>query len=70
VIFVSCHRATSFSRVTEAFGAKGIRIEEPSDLRGAVQEALKLKGGRVVVDVDVDRYALSLPPHVPGEDLR
>jgi pyruvate dehydrogenase (quinone) len=54
-----------FSRVAEALGAKGIRIEKPGDVRAGLQEALDHKGGPVVVDVVVDRYALSLPAHVP-----
>jgi pyruvate dehydrogenase (quinone) len=54
-----------FSKVAEACGAKGIRIEEPGDVREGVRAALGHKDGPVVVDVVVDRYALSLPSHVP-----
>lgn len=46
-------------------GAKGIRIEEPGDVREALADALAHKGGPVVVDAVVDSYALSLPSHVP-----
>ena len=46
-------------------GAKGIRIEEPGDVREGLAAALAHKGGPVVVDVVVDSYALSLPSHVP-----
>jgi pyruvate dehydrogenase (quinone) len=56
-----------FSRVAEALGAKGIRIEEPGDVREGLQAALSHKGGPVVVDVLVDRYALARPAHVPGK---
>jgi pyruvate dehydrogenase (quinone) len=56
-----------FSRVAEALGAKGIRIEEPGDVRDGLQAALSHKGGPVVVDVLVDRYALARPAHVPGK---
>ena len=59
-----------FSRVAEALGARGIRIEEPGDVRAGLQAALAHSGGPVVVDVLVDRYALSLPAHVPGETVR
>jgi pyruvate dehydrogenase (quinone) len=59
-----------FSRVAEALGAKGIRIEEPGDVRSGLAAALGHKDGPVVVDVLVDRYALSRPAHVPAEAVK
>ena len=56
-----------FSRVAEALGARGIRIEVSGDVRDGLQAALSHKGGPVVVDVLVDRYALARPAHVPGK---
>jgi pyruvate dehydrogenase (quinone) len=55
----------NFARVAEAMGAKGIRLEEPGDVKDAIAEALAHKGGPVVVDAVVDPLALSLPSHVP-----
>jgi pyruvate dehydrogenase (quinone) len=55
----------NFARVAEAMGAKGIRLEEPGDVRDALAEALAYKDGPVVVDAVVDPLALSLPSHVP-----
>jgi pyruvate dehydrogenase (quinone) len=55
----------NFARVAEAIGAKGIRLEEPGDVKEALSEALAYKDGPVVVDAVVDPYALSLPSHVP-----
>jgi len=55
----------NFAKVAEAMGAKGIRIEEPGDVREGLAAALAHKDGPVVVDVVVDPYALSLPSHVP-----
>lgn len=55
-----------FAKVGEALGAKGIRLEKPSDVESGLREALSHRGGPVVVDVVVDNYALSLPSHVPG----
>jgi pyruvate dehydrogenase (quinone) len=55
----------NFAKVAEAMGAKGIRIENPADVREGLAEALAHKGGPVVVDAVVDPYALSLPSHVP-----
>ena len=59
-----------FSQVATAMGARGIRVEEPGDVRGALAEALAYTDGPVVVDVVVDRYALALPSHVPAETAR
>jgi pyruvate dehydrogenase (quinone) len=55
----------NFAKVAEAMGAKGIRIEEPGDVREGLSAALAHRDGPVVVDVVVDPYALSLPSHVP-----
>jgi pyruvate dehydrogenase (quinone) len=54
-----------FAKVAEAMGAKGIRIEDPGDVREGLAEALAYKSGPVVVDAVVDPFALSLPSHVP-----
>jgi thiamine pyrophosphate-dependent acetolactate synthase large subunit-like protein len=59
-----------FSKVAEACGAKGTRLEEPGDVREGLQAALRHKDGPVVVDVLVERYALSLPSHVPVETVK
>ena len=55
----------NFAKVAEAMGAKGIRIEDPGDVREGLAEALAYKDGPVVVDAVVDPLALSLPSHVP-----
>jgi len=55
----------NFAKVAEAMGAKGIRIEDPGDVREGLAAALAHKGGPVVVDAVVDPYALSLPSHIP-----
>jgi pyruvate dehydrogenase (quinone) len=55
----------NFARVAEAMGAKGIRLEDPANVRSAISEALAYKDGPVVIDAVVDPFALSLPSHVP-----
>jgi pyruvate dehydrogenase (quinone) len=55
----------NFARVAEAMGARGIRLENPGDVKEAIAEALAYKDGPVVVDAVVDPLALSLPAHVP-----
>jgi len=55
----------NFAKVAESMGAKGIRIEEPGDVREGLAEALAYKGGPVVVDAVVDPFALAMPSHSP-----
>ena len=55
----------NFAKVAEAMGAKGIRLEDPGDVREGLAEALAHKDGPVVIDAVVDPFALSLPSHVP-----
>ena len=60
----------NFAKVAEAMGAKGIRIEEPGDVRAGLAAALAHRDGPVVVDVVVDPYALALPSHTPFHAAR
>ena len=60
----------NFAKVAEAMGAKGIRIEEPGDVREGLAEALAHKGGPVVIDAVVDPFALSLPSHSPFHTVK
>lgn len=53
-----------------ALGARGIRVEEPDELRDALAEALAHADGPVVVDVVVDRYALALPSRIPASTTK
>src|SRR5271155_665557 len=55
----------NFAKVAEAMGAKGIRIEDPADVREGLAEALAYKDGPVVVDAVVDPFALAMPSHSP-----
>jgi pyruvate dehydrogenase (quinone) len=65
VPFGTAFKNPNFAKVADAMGAKGIRLEDPSDVREGLAEALAHKSGPVVVDAVVDPYALSLPSHVP-----
>jgi pyruvate dehydrogenase (quinone) len=55
----------NLAAVASALGARGIRVEEPGEVRGAVAEALAYQNGPVVLDVVVDPTALSMPSHLP-----
>jgi pyruvate dehydrogenase (quinone) len=59
-----------FAKVAEAMGAKGIRIEEPGDVREGLAAALAHKAGPVVIDAVVDPFALSLPSHSPFHTVK
>lgn len=50
-----------FAKVAEAMGATGIRVEDPSEVRPAVERALATDGP-VLVDVLTNPSELSLPP--------
>lgn len=60
----------NFANVAEAMGAKGIRLEEPGDVKDALAEALAHNDGPVVIDAVVDHFALSLPSHVPFHTMK
>jgi pyruvate dehydrogenase (quinone) len=51
----------NFAAMAQAMGIKGIRVEKPQELRGAVQEALA-HDGPALVDVVSARQELVMPP--------
>jgi pyruvate dehydrogenase (quinone) len=63
-------KSPNFAKVADAMGAKGIRIEDPADVREGLAEALAYKNGPVVVDAVVDPFALALPSHVPFHTVK
>lgn len=60
----------NFAKIAEAMGAKGIRIEEPENVREGLDEALAYKDGPVVVDAVVDPLALAMPSHSPVRTVK
>ena len=58
-------KSPNFAKVAEAMGAKGIRIEDPADVREGLAEAFAYTNGPVVVDAVVDPFALAMPSHAP-----
>ena len=59
----------NFARVADAMGATGIRVEDPSEVRSALERALRTDGP-VLVDVLTNPSELSLPPKVSPEHAR
>ncbi|MEI9988381.1 MAG: ubiquinone-dependent pyruvate dehydrogenase [Aliidongia sp.] len=57
----------NFAAMAEAMGIKGIRVEKPQDLKGALAEALH-HTGPVLVDVVSARQELAMPPKTTADE--
>jgi pyruvate dehydrogenase (quinone) len=53
----------NFSDLAKSVGIRGIRVEDPTDLKSALTEAFEFKGP-ALVDVVVNRMELSMPPTI------
>ncbi len=53
----------NFARLAEAVGIKGVRVEKPGELRGALRDTFA-QPGPALVDVRVNRQELSMPPTI------
>lgn len=58
---------TDYAKVAEALGCKGIRVEDPEALQGALETALAEKGRPTILDVVVTRDPAKM---LPGVDNR
>ena len=58
-----------FAAMAEAIGIRGIRVEDPSALEGAVQEMLA-HDGPVILDVTTATQELSMPPRIKLEQAK
>src|SRR5580692_10866538 len=56
----------NFAQMAEAIGIRGIRVEDPGDVKGAVREAFA-HNGPVLIDALVNRQELSMPPTIQLE---
>jgi acetolactate synthase-1/2/3 large subunit len=57
-----------FVKFAEAFGAKGIRVERPGEIREALKTAMN-SGEPYIVDIPVDRNENTTPMIRPGDKL-
>jgi pyruvate dehydrogenase (quinone) len=57
----------NFAAMAQAMGVRGIRVEHPRDLRGALSAAFE-HAGPVLVDVLTARQELSMPPKTTAEE--
>jgi pyruvate dehydrogenase (quinone) len=62
------YQGTDYAAIAQAAGAYGIRVEDPRDVRQALKDALH-HDGPALVDVVTDPNALSIPPHITGEQM-
>lgn len=58
----------NFAKLADAIGIMGLRIEDPTDLRSGLKQALK-HSGPALIDVVTDPNALSLPSHITVEQV-
>jgi pyruvate dehydrogenase (quinone) len=59
----------NFAKMAEAMGIRGIRIEDPADVRSGLKQALE-HSGPVLIDVVTDPNALSLPSHITADQVQ
>ncbi|HEY3686574.1 MAG TPA: pyruvate dehydrogenase [Streptosporangiaceae bacterium] len=64
----TANRNPDFAAVANAAGVKGIRVEDPAGVRDAIRAALD-HDGPALVDVVTDPDALSIPPHITGQQV-
>lgn len=58
----------NFAKLAEAVGIRGLRVEQPADLKPALEEALEFDGP-ALVDVVVSHNELSMPPHITADQV-
>ncbi|MEV4420335.1 pyruvate dehydrogenase [Patulibacter sp. NPDC049589] len=63
------HDPIDYAMIAAGVGIPSLRIERPEELRAGLAKALAADGP-VLVDVVTDPNALSMPPHVSGEQIR
>jgi pyruvate dehydrogenase (quinone) len=59
---------TDYAAIATAAGARGIRVDKPGDVRGALREAFA-HDGPALVDVVTDPNALAVPPKITSEQV-
>lgn len=65
--YVTDLKNPNFAKVAEAMGILGIRVEDPGEVRGAIERALSHPGA-TLVDVVVNPNELNLPPKITPQE--
>jgi pyruvate dehydrogenase (quinone) len=58
----------SLNSIVDALGVRGIRIEDPKDLKNAMATALR-HNGPVLIDVVTNPNALPMPPKIDAKEV-
>ena len=66
---VDYHDNPDFAKLSEGFGATGIRVERPEEVRPALEQAQKIEDGPVVIDFIVDEEENVFPMVPSGAGL-
>ena len=66
--FETDHASVNYAAIAEAAGIHAVRIEQPTDIRAGLQDALN-HPGPALVDLVTDPNALSIPPHISGAQM-
>ena len=66
--FGTDHAKFNYADIARAVGIKSYRVEDPKDVRSTLQEALA-HSGPVLIDVQTDPNALSIPPDISLEQV-
>jgi pyruvate dehydrogenase (quinone) len=63
------HEPTNFTAIAEGVGIPSVRVENPRDVRGALEKGLA-EPGPVLMEFVTDPNALSIPPAITAEQIR
>jgi len=66
--FETDHASVDYAAIAQAAGIHAVRVDQPKDVRAALQDALD-HPGPALVDLVTDPNALSMPPHVSGTQV-
>jgi pyruvate dehydrogenase (quinone) len=67
--FETDHAPVDYAAIAAAVGIRALRVEQPADVRSALEEALS-HPGPALVDLVTDPNAMSVPPHITGEQVK
>jgi hypothetical protein len=67
--FGTDHRPVNYAAIAEAAGIHAVRIEQPTEVRAGLEDALA-HPGPALVDLVTDPNALSIPPHLTAAEVK
>jgi pyruvate dehydrogenase (quinone) len=67
--FETDHAPVDYAAIAAAVGIRALRVEQPADVRSSLEDALS-HPGPALVDLVTDPNAMSVPPHITGEQVK